>query len=496
MFPPGHGVRPVLCRFSAGSLAVSDHSAGDQSLPLNGVFQQSRDREGAGARTAVTNRLSEGAPSRSQLCWNDFRTTPDPTFDFGLFVVNFTLTMPDSKPVNSLYVHVPFCAQKCSYCAFYSEASNGELINRYVEALIRELEMVAGDLAPRTIFFGGGTPSLLNLKQWQQILAAMGRLSLTKAHEWTVECNPATVSLDKARLLRDHGVNRISMGVQSLNEGLLDRLGRIHSREMVFKSFDILRQAGFDNLNLDLMFAIPGQTLEMWRETLGEALAMGSEHLSSYEVIYEEDTALYAQLQAGEFAVNEELACEMYEELVKRATAAGFEQYEIANFARNEGPRLSQPQQRGPAARPRQFSAPEDIPSRACLHNVNYWRGGDFYGLGPSATSYVHGVRTKNWSNTKRYCELLSQATRPIESREELGELARAAETAAFGLRMVAGWPFEQFQATTGHDLRKEWAANMQELSKQGWARVTPERFQLTRQGLRFADSAAELFLR
>src|SRR5205085_6134809 len=140
----------------------------------------------------------------------------------------------------------PFCARKCAYCAFYSEACNGQLVNRYVAALLRELEMVAGDLRPRTIFFGGGTPSLLNLRQWEQILQAMERLNLLGATEWTVECNPATVSLDKARLLRSYGVNRISMGVQSLDEALLDRLGRIHSREMVFKSFDILRRAGFD----------------------------------------------------------------------------------------------------------------------------------------------------------------------------------------------------------------------------------------------------------
>ncbi len=179
--------------------------------------------------------------------------------------------MPDSKTthVSSLYVHVPFCAQKCAYCAFYSEPSTGDLINRYVAGLVREMEIVADDLRPKTIFFGGGTPSLLNLRQWEQILQAMERLNLLGAEEFTVECNPATVSADKAKLLRDFGVNRISMGVQSLDEALLDRLGRVHSREMVFKSFDLLRQAGFDNLNLDLMFAIPGQTLEVWRATSG-----------------------------------------------------------------------------------------------------------------------------------------------------------------------------------------------------------------------------------
>jgi len=385
--------------------------------------------------------------------------------------------------VKSLYVHVPFCAQKCSYCAFFSEASSGELINRYVSALGRELEIVAGDIKPETVFFGGGTPSLLNLRQWQQILSAMERLDLLGAAEWTVECNPATVSLDKARLLRSYGVNRISMGVQSLDEGLLERLGRIHSRQMVFKSYDILRQAGFDNVNLDLMFAIPGQTLEIWRATLNEALSLGSEHLSSYEVIYEEDTALYAQLRAGEFEVNEDLACEMYEELVESAVRSGLHQYEVANFARDSAARAP-------------GHSELDLPSDACRHNVNYWRGGSFYGLGPSATSYVGGIRSKNWSNTQLYCEQLIKGKRAIESSEELAPLARAGETAAFGLRMVAGWPFEQFRRRTGHDLREEWKGELDQLIGQGWGRVTADGFRLTREGLRFADAAAELFLR
>jgi len=384
--------------------------------------------------------------------------------------------------IRSLYVHVPFCAQKCEYCAFFSEASSGELIHRYVAALIREMELVAHDVVPGTIFFGGGTPSLLNLRQWEQILRTMERLNLLGAGEFTVECNPATVSADKARLLRSFGVNRISMGVQSLDENLLDRLGRIHSREMVFKSFDTLRAAGFDNVNIDLMFAIPGQTMAIWRATLDEALALGSEHLSSYEVIYEEDTPLFERMKAGEFDVDEDLACDLYEELIERSATAGFQQYEIANFARNENGQTEN-KERG-------------IPSRASRHNVNYWRGGSFYALGPSATGYVRGVRTKNWSNTQLYCEQLEKDRRAIESTEELPPLRRAGETAAFGLRMNAGWPFADFQATTGHDLREGWADEMKKLSDQGWGKIEPDNFHLTRQGLRFADAAGEMFLR
>lgn len=389
-----------------------------------------------------------------------------------------------SSPIESLYVHVPFCAQKCSYCAFYSEASSGETMNRYVAALVREMEMVAGDLKPRTIFFGGGTPSILNLRQWETILRAMEKLGFLGAEEFTVECNPATVSLDKAKLFRDFGVNRASMGVQSLDENLLERLGRVHSRQQVFKSFDILRKAGFENLNVDLMFAIPSQTMEIWRDTLTEAIAMQSEHLSTYEVIYEDDTPLFHQLQAGEFSVDEDLANDMYHEIVGSATAAGFQQYEIANFAK---------QGRDATLRPLHQ---KDIPDFACRHNVNYWRGGSFYGLGPGATGFVRGVRAKNWANTQLYCEQLERGQRAIESSEELPPLKRAGETAAFGLRMNAGWPFEEFKRTTNFDLRDEWDSEMEQLIQRNWGRRDDNRFQLTSEGLRFADAAAEMFLR
>lgn len=380
--------------------------------------------------------------------------------------------------VRHLYVHVPFCAHKCEYCAFYSEVPRGDLMERYVNALIRELETVAADLRPRTIFFGGGTPSLLPLRLWEKLLRALARLNLLGAAEFTVECNPATVSADKARLLRDYGVNRISLGVQSLDEGLLERLGRIHSRRQVFESWDTLRTAGFARLNLDLMFAIPGQTLAMWRATLREALALGSEHLSSYEVIYEEDTPLFAQLRAGSFDVDESLACAMYEELVEAAAGAGYRQYEVANFARHDGP------------------ADAPLPDHACLHNVNYWRGGSFYGLGPSATSYVRGVRTRNAADTVRYCAALEAGRRAVEFREALSPLARAGEAAAFGVRMVSGWPFADFERLTGFDLRRDWAEDLAWLVARGLGEILPDRFRLTRRGLRFADLAAERLLR
>jgi oxygen-independent coproporphyrinogen-3 oxidase len=268
------------------------------------------------------------------------------------------------------------------------------------------------------------------------------------------------------------------MGAQSFDAALLERLGRVHTREMFFKSFDILRAAGFDNLNLDLMFAIPGQTMEMWRNTLAEATALGSEHLSCYEVIYEEDTPLFDQWRAGKVSTDEALACAMYDELLSAAAAAGFQQYEVANFARH-------------------FSkVAEETPDHACRHNVNCWRGGSFYGLGPSAAGYVRGARTKNVSNTKLYCAQLERGRRAIESSEELGPLARAGEIAAFGLRMTSGWPLAQFRERTGFELQREWKNEIDRMLGLGYGKLDRQRFQLTRQGLRYADWVASEFLR
>ena len=408
-------------------------------------------------------------------------------------------------PITSLYVHVPFCVRKCHYCAFYSEPVDPRLSERYVAALIREMDLVSADLRPETVYFGGGTPSLLTLKQWENVLAAMTRLRWLGAAEWTVECNPGTLTEDKARWWRERGINRVSLGLQSLDDALLERLGRIHTRAMAGESYDLLRRAGFQNVNVDLMFAIPGQTMASWRATVSEALALGSEHLSCYEVTYEEDTRLYEQLRAGRFTVNDDLACDMYEALADQAGAAGFCQYEVSNFARHQPLNPPAPgigeyagSNPGPEPSPARFdcTSAAEIPGLACRHNVNYWRGGSFYGLGPSASSYVRGCRGRNWADTRRYCERLERGERPVESVEELPPLARAGELAAFGLRLNAGWPFAEFQQITGFDLRREWAAEIARLIDLGYGQMDADRFLLTNRGLRFADWVAEQFLR
>jgi oxygen-independent coproporphyrinogen-3 oxidase len=380
--------------------------------------------------------------------------------------------------VRGLYVHVPFCARFCSYCAFYSVPADPGLTDRFIKALVRELELTPVAWNPQTVYFGGGTPTVLTRAQWQTLFAAFQRHGFDHVEEWTVEGNPGTLDLDLARFLHDQGVNRFSLGIQSLNDALLRRLGRAHTRAQALAAFDHLRQAGYQNINLDLMFAIPTQTLPVWHATLTEALALGSEHLSSYEVTYEEDTPLYEELHADRVSLDEDLACDMYDLLLSMAENAGLHRYEVSNFARHPG---------GPGA---------EGPDHACRHNLNYWRGGSFAGLGPGATRFLKGIRARTKPDVVQYCECLERGDPPPAESEALTPLARAGETAAFGLRMVAGWPFAAFQETTGFDLRTEWEQEIRRLVSEGFAETSPERLRLTPKGLRFADWVAEQFLR
>jgi oxygen-independent coproporphyrinogen III oxidase len=390
---------------------------------------------------------------------------------------------PVHRPRLALYVHVPFCARKCDYCAFYSHSPNQESLSRYVDALLKEADLIELDFVPETIFFGGGTPSLLPTASWARIGAYFADRGWNQAREWTVECNPATLSRDKAQMLKSIGVNRISMGVQSLNEALLEGLGRIHTRQSVFQSYDLLRSAGFDRINLDLMFAIPGQEMSVWRETIAEASAMDPDHFACYEVIYEEDTPLFDQLQSGKIhEVDEATASEMYSVWLDAMDQGGWIQYEVANFAKDS------------SALPR---APElGVPDQACLHNTHYWLGAEYHALGPSACGFINGIRTRNISNTEVYCRrVLDEGLSGLDGEDVISPLARAGEIAAFGLRMNAGWNLDLYRQRTGFDFEMLWRPVMKDLECRKMAVLEPGRFRLTREGMRFADAIGSEFL-
>jgi oxygen-independent coproporphyrinogen III oxidase len=413
-----------------------------------------------------------------------------------------------SSKVEHLYVHVPFCAAKCNYCAFYSEAGGAGKMEGYVEALLVELGGFRYDtdaawghaayndpghgpdvevtLQPKTIFFGGGTPSLLPAPLMRRLLegiavmlghGAVGNRALPTASgragwprsergwpsaplEWTVECNPSTVSSEKAKLFREFGVNRISMGVQALDDELLETIGRVHSVKAAVESYEKLRAAGFDNINLDLMFGLPGQTMEHWKRTLAKAIQLQPEHLSTYCLILEEDTHFWSLLKQGLIKPDEELELAMYETGMEMLAAAGYRQYEISNFAK---------------------------PNRECAHNIAYWEGKDYIGLGPSACSTVGDKRWQNAPDTDRYIEGV-RSQKPVVSFEEAITLElRAAERAAFGMRMNAGVPAEL--------VKGRWDKQIAELLSAELVHWRNNRLQPTPRGILFADEVAAQFV-
>ena len=366
-----------------------------------------------------------------------------------------------SSKVEHLYGHVPFCAAKCNYCAFYSETGSAAKMEDYADALSLELEGFAPQLAPKTIFFGGGTPSLLPVALMRRVLEAIhDKVSLRQLGEWTIECNPSTVSTEKAKLFRACGVNRISMGVQALDDELLKTIGRVHSLKAAIESYERLRAAGFDNINLDLMFGLPGQTMDHWRSTLEKAIELQPEHLSTYCLILEEDTEFWSLFQKGLIKPDEEQELAMYQTAIDTLSAAGYRQYEISNFAK---------------------------PGHECAHNIAYWEGKNYIGLGPSACSTVDSRRWQNVPDTDRYIEGIKTQKPIVSSEETLTPELRAAERAAFGMRMNAGVPAEV--------LRGRWEKEIVELLSAELAQWRDGRLGPTSRGILFADEIATYFV-
>lgn len=362
-----------------------------------------------------------------------------------------------------LYVHIPFCPKICPYCSFYKEASDHNKTQAFLDSILIELDLRLEQISgrsPETIFFGGGTPSALSVKQLAFLLNGLrGRLDLSNLHEWTLEMNPATVSLEKAKMLRDSGINRISMGVQSWNSKILETLGRVHSAEQAERSFEILREVGFSNLNLDLIFGVPGQSAFEWKETLEKTISLGPEHISAYCLTYEEDTEFFRRFSHGELTQNVEQDATLFEFTMRILEEAGYRQYEISNYARA---------------------------GFECLHNLGYWKGDDYIGLGPSAFSTVGARRWKNTPDTSQYVAQIQSDVEPIAFEETLSRETRQAEQIAFGLRTSAGVPQSQVAA---------WPEEIASLLSEGYLEKAGNCVRLTSKGRMVADSVGELFV-
>jgi oxygen-independent coproporphyrinogen-3 oxidase len=366
-----------------------------------------------------------------------------------------------SDTIGHLYVHIPFCARICPYCAFYKELLDRSETQRFCEAILRELQSHAKNrvLRPTTIYFGGGTPTALTSAQLDYLLTGFHRsLDLSQLIEWTMEANPGSVSARKAGLLRQLGVTRISLGVQSWDDDLLKLLGREHDSKQVDQSFQILRGAGFENVNVDLMFGLPGQSISQWRETLERTIALGPEHVSTYCLTYEEDTEFFLRHARGEFRQNEDADAEFLDLAMSMLESAGYEHYEISNYAK---------------------------PEFRSLHNRGYWSGADYLGIGPSAFSTIGMNRFQNIPNFRKYSDAVLSAECAIGSVEHLTDEMKRSERVALGLRTNTGVPerlLESFEAET------------REFVRLGLLQKADDRFVLTRAGKALADSvAAEL---
>ena len=364
--------------------------------------------------------------------------------------------------VSHLYVHIPFCARICPYCAFYKERADSSQTQRFCEALLRELEDVSARFAlkPETIFFGGGTPTALTTAQLEFLLGGMReRLDLSRLVEWTLEANPGSVSSRKAALLRQVGVSRISLGVQSWDDELLKLLGREHNAAQAEASFQILREAGLANVSIDLMFGLPGQTLAQWEADLEKTIALQPDHISTYCLTYEEDTEFFLRHARGEFREDPESDAQFLEAAMRKLEAAGYEHYEISNYAR---------------------------PGFASAHNRGYWAGDDYLGIGPSAFSTVGLHRLQNVCDYRAYADRVLGGESAIASVENLTPEMKRAERIALALRTRDGISSSELEA---------WPTESREFIDLGLLREANGHFILTPRGKLLADSVAEAFV-
>ncbi len=382
-----------------------------------------------------------------------------------------------------LYVHIPFCLAKCAYCDFVSFAGLEPLYEAYVEALLREAALVAprwAEFSFDTLFIGGGTPTVLPVAWLEAVITACREvLHLAEGAEITVEANPGTVDFPSLRALREAGVTRLSLGIQSLRDADLALLGRLHNCQTAREAYTLARQAGFENINLDFIFGLPGQTVPQWQGVLEEALSLRPEHLSLYALTLEEGTPLEARIRRGDLpAPDEEASAAMYELAEALLGRSGYAHYEISNWAR-----------RTPA------DPPYGPPALACRHNLKYWRNEPYLGLGAAAHSYDGTARYANVSDPAAYIARIGQGQEAVAEREVLTPAQAMGETMMLGLRLIEGVEYAAFEARFGVPMRAVYAREMEELIQEGLLEADECGVRLTPRGRLLGNRVFAAFL-
>jgi oxygen-independent coproporphyrinogen III oxidase len=378
-----------------------------------------------------------------------------------------------------LYLHIPFCHSKCTYCSFITGGYEDQLAQRYLKALDQEVRALAARLKPHerkidTIYFGGGTPSIIATEALAELLSTCQKsFDVAPICEITAEMNPSDLDPTRLREYRDMGINRASIGIQSFIDSQLQALGRDHSAQDARAGFNRLREAGFDNISLDLIAGLPEQTREQWQYNLARALELSPEHLSIYLLEIKEGTTMYAQIRSGRLRTpDEDLAADMYEMMLDATAAHGYQHYEISNFAKADSNR-----------------------SLRSRHNVKYWLDIPYYGVGVSAHSYFHNQRYWNVKSTHTYIEQIIASDQAVEDRSYLNEHDRAREAFMLQLRLMDGVNLNQFRARHNFDISSEYQKELAELAEAGLIEISADNLRLTRRGILLSNEVFLLFV-
>lgn len=372
-----------------------------------------------------------------------------------------------------IYIHIPFCKSRCSYCDFATDVyRNAESVERYVSALCREIQNSRFTVqdSVETLYFGGGTPSLLTADQLGKIINALSRkFSIGGDIEFTLEMNPATVTLEKLRDFRGIGVNRASFGIQTFDDRALKILARGHNADDARKTLELLRKSNFDNISFDLIAGLPNQTLANWENNLSQALDLGPEHLSLYLLEIHEDTPLAEQIRSKRQPLpDEDLAAEMYEMMLEKAAEKGYLQYEISNFSR---------------------------PNFESRHNSKYWFCDPVVAFGVSAHSFDGTQRWANERDTRKYVRMVESGQSPIIASEKLSDRQLSSEFAFLNLRMTAGLDLSAFKSLFNIDIKTKFAEDLKRLEDAELVEFTDDRLKLTRRGMVYSNEVFSIFV-
>ena len=359
-----------------------------------------------------------------------------------------------------IYIHIPFCARKCNYCDFLSAPETRETKERYLSLLDREMQLYTEIVSAReadTLFIGGGTPSFLETDLTDKLLCSVKKwIPSGNLKEFTIECNPNSVTEEKLNLYKEAGVTRISLGMQSACDEELKKLGRLHSVKEFEKAYELVRKHGFERVNIDVMAAIPGQTTESYKHTLEYVVGLSPEHISSYSLIIEEGTPFYEKYRENP-PVDEDTDRQMYDLTKEILGRHGYHRYEISNYAK-EG--------------------------QECIHNLKYWQGGDYLGFGLGAASCMEHERCSNVRGLTDYEDRICRGQKPVEQTEELGEEEQKAEFMFLGLRCMEGVSAERFEKRFHQSLEEWYGKVLHKYENMGLMRLVNGNWQLTEQGI------------